>query len=217
MWVTPDAEAKLTVKEALRRGYKKIAIAATTQDGMLSARDSFLEYSSGQLEIELNEEFPPELKDFKSFIAKLRNLNELDGLCLFLMPGQLGVFAKQVRNQRIDLPLFGIESFEDINEVKVAEGALDGQWYVSAADPGKSFMTEYHEHFPNAATWGAANAHDIALLIGAALQKGSSRKSINDFLHNLKDFTGALGTYSSTADNRFTLPASVRIVPQSGN
>jgi len=36
------------------------------------------------------------------------------------------------------------------------------------------------------------------------------------FLHTVKDFNGALGTYSASGDNRFTLPAAIKVITADG-
>lgn len=216
LWVTPEEEARVAVAEAKRRGYKKIAQIASMQDGMLATKQAFEEQNQGLFQVVLSEEYSPEIKDFRSLISKLRTYEDLDALALYLMPGHLGIFAKQARQQGIKAPFFGIEGFEDRNEVRTSDGALIGQWYVNADEPGQNFLEEYWKAYPAGATWGAANGHDIVLLLGEAIKTGSEPAKINRFLHSVKDFSGALGTYSSTSDNRFTLPATVKIVTKDG-
>lgn len=211
-WVTPDEEAKVTVPEALRRGYKRVARILTTQEGVIAARDAFDRFNSGRIAVVLDEEYPPDIKDFRPFIAKLRSRKDIDAVFPILLPGQCGTFAKQLRQAGITLPMFSIEMFGDSNEVKAAAGALDGAWYTNAADPSAEFLARYKKKYPNASTFGAANGHDFVLLLAAALDRDASREGINHFLHNVKDFSGALGTYSSSGDNRFTLPAAVMLV-----
>jgi branched-chain amino acid transport system substrate-binding protein len=215
-WVTPDEEARVTIDEALRRGYKHIARATTLQEGFLSLKSKFDELNHGKLEIVLDGEFPQAEKDFKPFLARLRAAKDVDAVMLMMMPGHLGVFAKQARSYGIKQPFFGIECFEDRNEVKVSEGALVGQWYVNADDPEGSFIEEYLKKFPGSSFWGAANAFDSLLLVAEGADREASREGINRFLHSVRDFKGSLGTYSASADNRFTLKAVVKVVTEDG-
>lgn len=216
-WVTPEEEAKVALREAVRRGYKRIARITTVQEGFLSGKRMWDEYSSGHdLKVILDEEYPGEIKDFKPFLTKARALPKLDAVLVLMMPGQVGIFAKQAREMGLRQPLFNLESFEDPNEVATSKGALIGQWYVNADDADTGFIQEYLKRFPGSSSWTAANMHDVALLLGAALESGSSREHICQFLAGLKDFQGALGTYSASSDNRFTLAAAVKIVTAEG-
>jgi ABC-type branched-subunit amino acid transport system substrate-binding protein len=78
-------------------------------------------------------------------------------------------------------------------------------------------LSEYGNKFPNSTPFGAANGHDAILLISDAINKNfKDANSINTYLHKVKDFSGATGTFSSSSDNRFTLPATVKIVTKDG-
>ena len=93
------------------------------------------------------------------------------------------------------------------------QGALIGQWYIQADDPSGEFLKLYGERYPGASPVTAANCHDAVLMAADAKVKGVA---LNDHLHNLKDFKGALGVYSSTSDNKFTLPATAKIITSTG-
>ena len=215
-WVSPEEEARLTVDEAVRRGYKRIAMATSQQEGFLSLKDAFDRFSQGRLEVALDSEFPPAEKDFKPFLTRLKSLKDIDGVLVMMVPGHLGIFAKQARAFDITLPLFGIECFEDRGEVKVSQGALVGQWYVNADDPEGSFISEYLKKFPDSSLWGAGNVYDSILLIAEGARRDPSREGINRFLHTAQDFKGAMGTYSATGGSLFTLKAAVKIVTEDG-
>lgn len=213
-WVTPTQQTRVLRQDALQKGITRAARVTTVQEGFLSVKEEMDQGMADVVDFTLDEEFPLEVKDFRSFAARIQQRKDLQALYVLMMPGHVGVFAKQMRSLGVDLPLIGVESFEDIEEVKVSEGALIGQRFVSNATPSQDFLDEYRKRFPGASTWAAANAHDIALLIGEALKTGSSREHLRTFFHNVKDFTGATGTFSSSGDNRFTLPAEMRVVPE---
>ena len=54
------------------------------------------------------------------------------------------------------------------------------------------------------------------LLMAAAFRQGEGIAGINKFLHTVKDFSGAMGTYSASGKNAFTLPAAIKVVTESG-
>lgn len=214
--MTPEEEAKVAIPEALKRGYKKIARIVSTQDGMLAIKSAFDKINNGRIEVVLDEEYPIEIKDFRTFIAKIHSRNDIDAIMLILIPGHCGLFAKQVRELGIKKGLFGFQMFEDKKEVEASNNALVGQWYVNADDADGKFVEEYRKRFPNASLWGAASGHDAVLLLGAAIDKDYSKKNFHSYLATLKDFSGALGVYSATGDNRFSLPAAVKVVTADG-
>ncbi len=212
-WVTPDEETRALLPAIRERGYKKIAIVSTIHNGAFAVRESFLRLGKDDVKVVLNEELNATDRDFRSLIAKVSQ-TELDAILPLLMPGQFSSFAKQLRQQGVDLPLFGYEFFEDINEIKNAEGALEGSIYVNAGDPESDFMKRYQKRFPDASLYTAANGYDAIRLIAAAIEDDS--RDINTFLHTVKDFHGALGVFSATDDNKFTLPASLKRVTGNG-
>ncbi|HQH27740.1 MAG TPA: penicillin-binding protein activator [Oligoflexia bacterium] len=214
-WVTPKEEAKALVPEALRRRYRRIACIASVHPFSQSVKDAFRQENK-QLAITLDEDYLPEIRDFRPFMAKLKAQKDLDAVLVLLMSGQVGVFARQVRQSGIELPLFGFELFEDPNEVKAADGALTGAWYVMAGDASSAFNEKFQQHYPDSSLFGAANGYDLIFLLSAAREHGTSAESVNFFLHNVKDFHGVLGTFSATGENSFTLPAMLKVVTHDG-
>lgn len=215
-FVSPDQQAKTIVPYMVGRGYKKIARITSIQDGLLAQKTAFDPEKPAQIEIVLDEDYSVGEKDFKTYIAKIRSRNDVDAVLAYLLTGQIGVFAKQLRRAGFDKPLIGSETYEDSNEVGVSEGALIGARYVNAADPSSSFVEEYAKAFPGESLVLAPYGYDIILLLGKAVEQTTHSEGVNKFLHSVKDFTGALGTYSSTNDNRFTLPAVMKEVTADG-
>ena len=216
-WITPEAEAKAMVPEVLRRGYRRIARASTSQGGAYALDRAFDREAAGRITIIYEDEFPLETRDFRSFLTRLRTKGDFDAVLLSLLPGQLSAFAKQFRQAGFTQPLFGFELFEDANEVKASEDTLVGQWYVNAADASERFMTEYDKRFPGASHWAASNGYDAILLLAEALKQGKTGPALCQYLRTVKDFSkGAMGTYSASGDNRFTLPVAIKEVTATG-
>lgn len=217
LWATAAEEAKPAVAEAIRRGYKKIAVISSVHDLTSSCRKAFEAENAGRIQLVLSDEYAPDVRDFKPFLAKLRSAGEVDAIFVNLFLGQIGVFAKQSRELGFKQPLFGFELFEDKGEVKNSNGALIGQWYSQAADPTPEFLKHYEAKFPGSPSLGAANGYDALKLIASAIEAGKDTSDgINEFVHSVKDFSGALGTYSATGRNTFTLPATLKVVTEAG-
>ena len=213
-WVTPEAEATTVIAELERRNMKRIARIYTTQSGVIAFVDAFDRENRGRIDVTLSQDFAGEIRDFRSFLPKLRaKQSKTDGILTLLLPGQIGLFAKQLRDARMKIPLFGVESIEDANEVKIAEGALEGVWYVNAATAEPSFSARFLKMFPDTSSMVVAAAgYDSVKMLALALESGVSSTQLHEFFHHLKDYRGALGKFSSTGDGRFTLPAEVKVV-----
>jgi len=211
-WVTPLEQAKLVVPEALRRGYKRIARISTIHDFTLAANRDFDDLNQGRIEIVVDQEYPMEVTDFRSSIARIRREKDLDAVFIFLFKGQLSSFAMQARQGGIDLPFFGYEFMEDVSEIRAAQGALDGAWYVNAADPDDEFMERFKKLHPDSTVFAVGNGYDAIMLFARAIETARSKAEIVDFLATLKDFEGVVGTFSATGDHRFTLPAVIKEV-----
>lgn len=212
-WVTPDTEADVLISEARHLGYRKVARLSTQWEGCVAINKAVDEAKDGVFEIVSDDEVQSGTKDFLSNITKLKARHDVDALFLELMPGQVGIFTRQMRQLGVKLPLLNIETFEDPNDVKLSEGAMVGLWYVQADDATETFLKRLTARFPGTGTNSAGNCHDIVLLVADSLKK---KQPLEVYLENVKDFTGGMGTFSSTGDHRFTLPATVKVITEQG-
>lgn len=213
LWVTPEQEAETLHEELQRRGIDSVARITSIQDGTISIRNAFDRVVGKEVKLLLDEEYAADARDYRPFLIKAKARHDLDAVIVNLFVGQVGLFARQARELGMNLPLIGIETFEDEGQVKLSQGALVGQWYVQADDPSGEFLKLYRERFPEASPVTAANCHDAVLMVADAHSKGIP---LNQYLHTVRDFNGALGTYSATTDNKFSLPAIVKVVTQTG-
>lgn len=211
IWVTPEVEVNAIVKEATKRGYKNIISIYTIQEAALAVKDAFNKAKGDKLNNAYNEEVPQSEKDFRSIITKMLQVKDASAIFAVLMPGQVGLFARQVRELGIKLPIFGVETFENQEELKVAQGALEGGWFATSADADNQFTVIYKERFPKSTLITAPQAYDALKLLVQPLNSNSeSMDSQIDFLNNLKDYPGASGIFSANGQGGFSLPASLK-------
>lgn len=218
-WISPEAETTLLCHEVAKRGYKRLAVVTSEQQGAIALEDALrAELKARHFDeyIVFSERFSPDTKDFRTALAKIR-ARKIDGIVATLLPGSLSSFAKQLREFKINADLFGYELFEDENEVKASDGALFGKWYVNADIADEGFRAKYQERFNEQPGFGVANSYDtIQILIKAVVEQGGDNSRIAHTLHTLKNYSGACGTYSATGDNRFDLPAALKIITNKG-
>jgi ABC-type branched-subunit amino acid transport system substrate-binding protein len=215
-WMTPDTATEALITEAQKRGYKKVARISASHSGVAAYNESFERLNNGRVTVVMDEEFSPEVRDFRTFVSKIKSKGDLDAVLVVLLPGQIGLFTKQARAGGFLKDFIGVELFEDKDEVASSAGAMLNQWYVNSDTPSEEFRRAFEQKFPNSSQYTAANGHDAALLLGDAISKGFDKSNLNKYLQNVKDFRGALGTFSSSGDQRFTLPAAIKVVRQSG-
>lgn len=218
-WVTPESEGEALVSELKKRKYQRYAYIGLEHEGINALRAGVLGALKAQgLEknLVIDQSYNVGETDFRTFLAQAKS-KEVDVFITCLMPGSLSSFAKQARATMPKTALAGIELFEDENEVKAAEGALTGQWYVNGKGADADFIKRYRAKYSEYPGFGAANAYDLVKLFSAAVKSGvKSSDEMVKYLESVHDYPGASGKFSSTGDHRFYLPAAIKIVTKDG-
>lgn len=209
-WLNVDDEVEATLSEMKRRGYKSIARITSIHEGSLSFKRTFDQLNNGQFNIIIDDEYPVDERDFRSFCLKLRAARDkYDAVLLLVQTGQIGLLARQIRDNGVTSALVGHSIFEDQNEIKMAAGALDNAWYVGLQS-SRDFYRRYRQRYPDASEFLAAHGNDIAEVLLKASEYYTDAQGVNRYLHELHNFSGALGIYSASSDNRFTLPIELK-------
>ena len=218
-WVIPPVLGKALVAEMKRRDYKRIALVSAEVTGAVKDMEgaaAALEDEKLAQRVVYKNTFPVDQSDYRAVVARLRE-KQADAVVLVLFPGALAPFVKQARAARLKADLIGMETFEDEAEVKNAEGGLLGCWYVNASDPTDAFVKDYRARYNEHPGWASANGYDaLRLMARAAAAFGHDNEAIRGFLASLQEYEGAAGKYSASGDNRFTLPAALKIVTAKG-
>ncbi|MCO6431039.1 MAG: ABC transporter substrate-binding protein [Deltaproteobacteria bacterium] len=213
-WPSAEREAAVMAAEAAQRGYDKLGFIISINDFTQAiARGFRSQYKLAPLLID--EEYPPETQDFRPFLLKAsaKGVKQL-GTCLSF--GQSGMIAKQAKELSLNLELFGCESFEDSEEHRIAAGALNGAWYVSAQS-NHSFAQKYQTRFGTSNLLTAAGSHyDLAhLLLRKNLTGKMSAEQIMQALLSPLKVSGALGEFqvvSVNGDNYIDFSMGVSII-----
>lgn len=210
-WVPLLNESNMVNAEVQRRGYKRVALVTTINDAMLALRDHFVQGKTAA--VVLDEEFSPDDVDFRTVAARIRSVRP-DAVYNLLWAPQPGVFSKTLREAGYQGEIFGAHNLEDPSEIEAARGTLDGVWYVTGDDraAGKYYST-YRRRFGRLPANGGINGYDSAKLFIEALKSGD----VNTYLHTVKSFEGAYGTYGATGKNDFDIRATVKVIDASSS
>ena len=205
-WLPSDAVNSGVIGEIQKRKIKTVSIVVLTNDAMLKLRDSFIE--SNATKILSSVEYPKTESDFKIDALKIKALNP-DAVYLLVWTPQLSLFAKQLRAVGYKGILFGTQNLEDKNELHNSEGTLEGAWFLGTDDTKASkYNQRYQDKFRSDPVAGGSNAYDVAKIFISC----STSKELNSCLHSIKDFHGALGTYSATDRNDFNLKPLLKCI-----
>ncbi len=103
--------------------------------------------------------------DMVSTLTKLSRA-KYDAVGIYLAPGQIGPFYKLMARQRMKLPTFGTNCFENVDEILLSEGAMEGGVYVhNLIEP--SFIENYEKAYGNQSQLAfGAMSYEFAELVG---------------------------------------------------
>lgn len=189
-------DGKLLYRRALESGYTRIALFSSINAYPHSVREGIISEGKNDGTIIFDQEIPPDLNDYRSFLAKAA-AQKVDALYICLNPGQSGLFATQAKQLKLNLPIFGCINLESLSEVKLANGALEGAWFVTAGvQPW--FQQEYFERFKNDEMLAGAGIHYDLLL---DLEKISNLRGLELISALMKtENSGAMGRYRYSDD-----------------
>ena len=181
-----------------------------THEAMLDYVTKFaVAAAQGGIEISSKDEVSPQETDFKAIVAKLKE-SAPEALLLVLLPPQLSIFTKKLRDAGVDVPLFGFANTEATAEVKAAVGAMDGMIYT-APKLQKDFVKRFQDRFEDFPELSTGNVYDMVKIWGAAVKSGATdARGVANFLRRLRDFEGVMGVYSITDENDFSLKAELK-------
>lgn len=207
-FISADEENNLILKEAQRRGYKRVAIIASSHEVTMLLKDSFLR--DAREDVVFAEEVPLAESDFNSLITRM-NATHPDSVYLLLFKNQAS-FTRQLRRSGYKGPVFGAHNVEDTFEVQNAAGTMDNIWYVNADDRNAGdYYRRYKEKFGSSPILGMEGFDMARLIIDAA-----KTPDINYYLHNVRDFHGVFGTYSASPSRGFEVPVTLKIIAPGG-
>lgn len=209
------AEGAAVAKEAKNRGYKRYGLFISQNDYAQSWQGGF-EASVAKSDLLVSEELNPDLRDFKPMLLKAR-ARGVSHYAICLNPGKSAIFAKQARELGINAPFFGCENLHDSEEVKLANGALDGAWFSTIAVTD-DFRKKYLKKFGNEnVISGAANHYDLAYILHKVASSDANGSSLLKAIEASGTHTGAVGEFKvvkTDNDQFFDIPLVIKSVKE---
>lgn len=213
-WPKGADEGREIAKEARKQNIKRPALVVGNSEYPQSVLRGMIA-ELGRSNVGAIEEVEPNLQDFKSILPKLKNGN-VDAIGICLNPGQISLFARQVRDLGITLPIFGCITLDDPNEWNLANEKLSGSWYVTG-NVNTEFRAAYRKRFGNEdLITGAAVYYDVAKLLGDMASKNVQKADLLAALLSSGKRNGAVGEFeviSESDDRFFSVPMVVKSVP----
>jgi branched-chain amino acid transport system substrate-binding protein len=209
-WLTSDEQAKALFQALDRTGIKKVALVSTTHNAALDIRTKFeTEALRRGMQVVYKEDYLPSTLDFRSELLKIKS-SRPDAILGVLVLPHMGLFARQLRNAGMTLPLFCSVNAEAADEVQSSQGAMEGIVYAGP-DLSPAFIGHFESQFGRYPEFAAAHVYDAIKLISQAVISGAqSGAGINARLLETRQFQGALGSYGLSDGYRF----AVRAVPK---
>ena len=130
-----------------------------------------------------------------------------------MLPGTAGDFSFQARAQGYRGNFVGLNFIEGEETLATAKSSLEGVIYTNAQTPEDWFLKNYEQNYKKAPGPGSAHLFDVINLMAGQIDKGkTSPENLIDYLGALKDYHGALGTFSSTGEHEFTIPIMLKTI-----
>ena len=152
-----------------------------------------------------------EEKDFRSLILKIKNQSP-SLICLFILPGQVSNFAKQMKELGVQIQIMGTDIFDSEKEIKDSNGGLNGSFFANIAVP-TSFKTKYEKFKEATQIAFAYNAYESMMLIFEQFAQIQNKQiDGTQILSKLKQSSKNIFTYAedSSGDKRYEFPLVIK-------
>ena len=208
--IAPSQEAKTLLTYLQGKNYQSIASVVAQQDGIKAGYGELKKDANFNGREVAMENVAPDLKDFHTTLTKLLTAKP-DLIFIGLLPGSAGDFGKQAKEMAYTGDFIGFNFIEGEETLTAAKGSLNGLIYTNAQESQSWFSDLYLKTYQKAKGPGAAHIYDAINLINIGLtNKQFTREQMANYLNTINNYSGALGTFSSTQTHEYTLPVALK-------
>lgn len=211
--IAPQEEAKRLLAYLQLKQYERIASVVEPHGGIQTGYSVLKESPYFSEREQAFESVKTGERDFRTPALKIFE-SKPDAVFLGLLPGNAGLFAKELKTLGFTGDFVGFNFIEGEETLTLAQGTLEGAVYTQARQPEGWFEKAYSDTYKVESGIGAAHLFD-AITISGLLEvdkKIPSKEDIAQHLNTLKDFNGALGNYSSTGTHEFSLQIILKTI-----
>jgi branched-chain amino acid transport system substrate-binding protein len=180
------------VRALRKRGAKRFAVVKMEDPYINAVIDGFRSnlHESEEL-LTLSLALPGEF-DMRSHALRAKAAT-FDALGVYLYPGQISEFYRQMKMLKLTHFSFGTDIFENPSEVKSSGGAMEGAIYPNFSMP-EWFPAEYRARFSDEAQMSYAyNSYAWAVIAAHALSSHPRKLTSREIVDKLKSVTGSEG------------------------
>jgi len=194
-----DLQAEVLSKWVFDSGARRVATVYTNNSWGQPLAEGFrskFEALGGQVLI--SEGVQENSANFRTIIAKLMGVKDLDAIVSPTYPKEGGVFVRQVKELDLNVPLFGGDNWSSPEFINIAGIAAEGVFYTTQSGRTSPdfgvFAEKYHAKFVEEPDVFSAYAYDAATAIFKAIESaGAANPDLirDELLRN--SFTGVSG------------------------
>ena len=205
-------------KEVLARSFKHTAVLITENQYLNSLLEALQKSAKDIGNIKVVHRGTGEMADFRSAITRIK-VEKFDSIAVFLYPGQISQFYRQLREQQLSLPTFGSDAFESNSEITASGSGIEGAFFANNGVT-ENFRTLYIKHIGNDFQLAfAALGFDLATFLSEQFENSDKHLSPEETLRKLSqpsEFDGISGRIQVvrdvSGDKYFRFPVRIRKV-----
>ncbi len=187
--------------------FTKAAILTEQREYTIDIRDHFRkEFEKLGGEVVIDEEFIPDIKDFRTTLLKVKR-EKPDAILILSQLGTTGAyFIKQAKELGFDEPMFTtFTTVVNDNAKQIAGDAMNGVYFYDPAyDPEDqklvAFIEKYKKKYgkePVIPFHSAATYDTVRIIVDAVRAVGNDGEKVHDWmLANVKNYDGFMGKFS---------------------
>jgi branched-chain amino acid transport system substrate-binding protein len=173
-----------------RSGYRRIGLVRTENEYINGVFHALKETLSDNIRMTELAVVLPSQNDFSTIISKAR-VTDYDAIGVFLLPGQISLFYRQLQKQKLSPQTFALDFLESAPEIEASGPSVSGVIFpANAVDD--SFRIKYRQANGNGAQIQYAGfGHDFAeLILERVCSEAKSPSTSDELLALLKNSSG---------------------------
>lgn len=210
-WTPAYKEGELMASEVVSRGYSRIALIDTNHSGTMAVSNAIKDgLKETNVDIVLNEITNVGDKDFRTIISKIKSESP-ELVILEMFSPEIELFARQMNEMGVDIPVTSVEAIEWSPELDLFEGS----WFVSD-NVSLEFAEHYKKVYGEYPKAGASYVYDIVSFIIQIQEDSNTKldsKELADIINNIDSYKSEFfGEVEITDSGYFVTEASVKRV-----